>query len=107
MPEFMKLSERRTVDSYNRIGEHILLGEVKIDPEKCKGCKLCVVACAAAALELVENKARMVEDMPACIACGDCVAICPEDAIEITKFLEFKKFFRYLDRGKPAMPRAF
>ncbi len=107
MPEFMKLSDRITIESYNRIGDHILLGEVRIDPEKCKGCKLCVAACAAAALEMVDTKSRMVEGMAACIACGDCVAICPEDAIEITKFLEFKKAFRYLDRGKPSMPRTF
>jgi 2-oxoglutarate ferredoxin oxidoreductase subunit delta len=107
MPEFMTFAERITIESYDRIGDHILLGEVSVDRDKCKGCNLCVAACAAAALELVDNKSRMVEEMPACIACGDCVAICPEDAITIVRFLEFKKAFRYLDRGKPSLPRAF
>ena len=45
--------------------------------------------------------------LPMCMSCGDCVAACPEEAIAITAFIEFHKFFRYLDRGKPEPPRRF
>ena len=62
---------------------------------------------AAAALEVVEKKCRMSDERTFCVSCGDCVAICPEDAITLTDFLGFKKFFRYLDRGEPEWPRRF
>jgi len=107
MPEHLNLFGRRKIESYKKIGVDILLGEVKIDHEKCKGCGLCVDACAAAALELADKKARMVQEMPACMSCGDCTAICPEEAIELIKFIEFKRAFRYLDRGKTSFPRRF
>ena len=51
------------------------------------------------------TEARMIEVLPMCMSCGDCTAICPEDAIEIKTFIEFKRYFRYIDRGKPEPPR--
>ncbi len=107
MPEFLTFSDRKEIESFTKIGEDVLLGEVKVDQEKCIGCRLCVDACAAAALEVVDKKARMVLELPACMSCGDCVAICSEDAISLVKYIQFKKAFRYLDRGKPSMPRTF
>ncbi len=107
MPEFLTFSDRRVIESYMNVGKDILLGEVRVDQEACKGCTLCVSACAAASLELVDKKARMVTENPACMSCGDCAAICPEDAIVIVKYIEFKQAFRYLDRGEPSFPRAF
>jgi ferredoxin len=85
----------------------VILGKVIIDRDKCKGCGFCTVACAAASLEVVDKKCRMVEDLPFCMSCGDCVAICSEDAVELVDFIEFKRAFRYLDRGEPEPPRKF
>jgi ferredoxin len=107
MPEYLTRKDRRKIESYNKIGQDILLGAVRIDQEKCTGCGLCVGACAAGALKLVDKKARMDEVLPACMSCGDCVAICPEDAIELVEFIQFKHHFRYIDRGKPEPPRRF
>jgi len=97
----------RKVESMQRIGQDVVLGEIRVDPEVCSGCGFCVQACPANSLELNGEKARMVADEPLCMSCGDCAAICPEDAIEIVQFIEFRHYFRYLDRGKPAGPRCF
>jgi len=108
MPEFITRQDKKIIESFHKIGEDVILGAVKIDQEKCKGCGFCTKCCAAGALEVtVDKKCRMITDLPFCMSCGDCVAICPEDAIELTDFIEFKRFFRYLDRGEPSTPRKF
>jgi ferredoxin len=111
MPEFLTRSDRKRIESFHKIDVDVVLGEVKIDHDNCKGCGLCVGSCAASALELTgerkARKSRMVDELPFCMSCGDCVAICPEQAIELTRFLQFKRAFRYLDRGEPHPPRRF
>ncbi len=107
MPEHITRKDRRVVESFYKIGEDIVLGEVKIDQEKCSGCSLCAQTCASGALEVIDKKARMIQELPMCMSCGDCVAICSEDAIEITRFYQFKRAFRELDRGEAELPRMF
>ena len=107
MSENLSRKDKWRIESFNKIGEEIILGMVKITPEKCVGCTLCVRTCPAAALEIVEKKARMIQLIPLCMSCGDCSAICPENAIELTQYFQFKKFFRELDRGEPQKPRIF
>ena len=107
MPEYMTRKDKRRIESFLKLGEDVTLGTVIIDHDKCKGCELCAKACAASCLEVVDKKSRMVEDLPFCMSCGDCVAICPEGAIKLVDFIQFHRFFRYLDRGKPEMPRKF
>lgn len=106
MPEY--ISKKGKIESFHRIGTDVILGKVYIDSEKCIGCGMCTKCCAAASLEVVDKKSRMVEGRLAfCMSCGDCVAICPEAAIDLTDFIEFRGFFKYLDRGKPDWPRKF
>lgn len=107
MTEFIPQKGRKRVENYLKVGEDIILGAVKIDHSLCKACRFCVECCAAASLEIVDKKSRMVTDMPMCMACGDCVAICPENAIVMTGYIQFNHFFRYLDRGHPSLPRQF
>ena len=57
---------------------------VKIDEEKCNGCGLCVTACAEAAIEVIDGKARLVSEIY-CDGLGACLGECPEDAITIEK----------------------
>ncbi len=108
MTEKLSLAERLRMESYRKIGEDVVLGEVSFNADACKGCGLCVAACAASAIELTsDKKARMVTFMPYCMSCGDCTAICPEGAITLTEFIVFKRFYKYLDRGEPSPPRKF
>ncbi|MBI4025749.1 MAG: 4Fe-4S binding protein [Verrucomicrobia bacterium] len=55
---------------------------VKFDENKCTGCGECVDACAEAAIEIVNGKARMAGEVY-CDGLGACLGRCPEDAIAI------------------------
>jgi electron transfer flavoprotein alpha subunit len=57
---------------------------IKVDLEKCIGCKLCVRACALNAIEVIDKKA--VIDLAKCNLCAACVEACKKyAAITITK----------------------
>lgn len=55
---------------------------IKIDEEKCNGCGICIPACPEGALQIIDNKARLVSDLM-CDGLGACIGECPEGAIEI------------------------
>jgi Dissimilatory sulfite reductase (desulfoviridin), alpha and beta subunits len=56
---------------------------MRIDPEKCIGCGICVPYCPAKAITVENKKARIDEDQ--CVECGNCirprVVKCPKMAI--------------------------
>lgn len=55
---------------------------IEIDENKCNGCGLCVGVCAEAALEMVDNKAKLTKDFY-CDGMGACLDVCPVDALKI------------------------
>ena len=55
---------------------------VRIDPQKCNGCGLCVPSCAEGAIEIVDGKARLVAEN-LCDGLGACLGECPQGAISI------------------------
>ena len=62
-----------------RRGERV--GEVRVDPEKCTLCKLCILATGCPAIDL--NEETIVIDPDLCNGCGLCAAVCTFDAIEV------------------------
>lgn len=50
-----------------------------INKELCTGCQLCVDACSAGVIAMEQDTA--VIDENACIRCGVCHDICPEEAV--------------------------
>jgi len=61
---------------------------IRVIPEKCKGCKLCIPACPFGAIEII-NKVAVITDK--CVLCGACVGACKFNAIIIEKKEESPK----------------
>lgn len=55
---------------------------IKIDEEKCTGCGLCIPDCPEGALQIIDNKARLISDL-FCDGLGACIGTCPEGAISV------------------------
>lgn len=79
-------------DEYEK---HILLKECpslvcrdlvtfSINPEKCRGCGLCLESCPAGAISGGTKEAHVI-DKGACIKCGSCAAACPDKFSAVVK----------------------
>jgi len=55
---------------------------IRIDPDICDGCGLCLPNCPEGALQLIDNKARLVSDL-FCDGLGACIGTCPLGAIHV------------------------
>ncbi|MBM4310518.1 MAG: 4Fe-4S dicluster domain-containing protein [Deltaproteobacteria bacterium] len=55
---------------------------IQIDEDLCDGCGQCMIACAEAAIELVDGKAHVVADRY-CDGLGACLGECPQGALTI------------------------
>ncbi len=55
---------------------------IKIDEKKCTGCGLCIPNCPEGAIQIIDNKARLISDL-FCDGLGACIGHCPEGAITI------------------------
>jgi nitroreductase/NAD-dependent dihydropyrimidine dehydrogenase PreA subunit len=57
------------------------MAEITINQEACIGCSACVDVCSVAHVYVLENKKAQVLSPSRCWECGQCVAVCPVDAI--------------------------
>jgi Pyruvate/2-oxoacid:ferredoxin oxidoreductase delta subunit len=87
---------------------HILSGEVfilsavflvltvRIDPSFCTGCAACTLNCPTAALgaEDIENERRTLYSNYQCMCCATCVAVCPEEAVELRHDISVNKILQ-------------
>ncbi len=77
---------------------------IKIDEEKCTGCGLCVTGCHEGALQIIDDKARLISEL-FCDGLGTCIGECPEGAIileerEAEPYSELKVIERISKEGK-------
>ncbi len=68
-------------------------GRTEIDPERCKGCGLCVAVCPEKILRLSEDFNRQGQhfsvcfDPDRCTACASCAIMCPDCAIRVWRYV--------------------
>ena len=59
----------------------------KIEPDRCKDCKICTRACPVGAISQGEGKFQEI-DQGTCIKCGTCYEVCPFGAIDVLSGVE-------------------
>ncbi|MCK4994619.1 MAG: 4Fe-4S binding protein [Candidatus Omnitrophica bacterium] len=57
---------------------------IEINADICNGCGLCIPNCPEGAIQIIDNKARLVSDL-FCDGLGACLGHCPEGAITVTE----------------------
>jgi len=77
---------------------------LKIDEELCNGCGQCVPNCHEGALQVIDEKVRLVSELM-CDGLGACIGHCPEGAITIEKreaepYNEIKVMEQMTGKGK-------
>jgi NAD-dependent dihydropyrimidine dehydrogenase PreA subunit len=55
---------------------------LKLDPERCNGCGMCLEVCPHAVFAMNGKKAEII-DRNACMECGACAVNCPTEAITV------------------------
>jgi len=77
---------------------------IKIDEDKCTGCGLCIPNCPEGAIQIIDDKARLISDL-FCDGLGACIGHCPEGAIfieerEAEAYSESKVMENIVKQGK-------
>ena len=55
---------------------------LKLNPDKCTGCKKCIEVCPHKVLGFNNGKAEII-DIDGCMECGACAKNCPFSALEV------------------------
>ncbi len=65
-----------------RSGKQVQHSDVRpqVNPEKCRGCGLCIEWCPKDAIQIYDGAARI--DIEKCYGCGECIATCRYQAIK-------------------------
>jgi nitroreductase/formate hydrogenlyase subunit 6/NADH:ubiquinone oxidoreductase subunit I len=77
-------------------------GAMKIDPDKCTGCTLCIQNCPFECMEINEDKYPKMKKEAICFSCSNCVIACPEDAISIGQVF-YNKNGNFFNFGNPSV----
>jgi nitroreductase/ferredoxin len=79
-------------------------GVMKVDPEKCTSCGLCLQNCPYRCWDMDEEKHPRMNDTHLCFSCFNCMVACPKDAISIVSPYEVKGGFFDTGFSKIKMP---
>jgi len=55
---------------------------LKLDQQKCNGCRMCTIVCPHDVFAM-ENKKAVIQNKDFCMECGACEKNCPENAITV------------------------
>lgn len=97
------------------------LGKVQLDASRCTGCGLCALECPTGALVVSSGEETDAFQLRFrhgyCLACSQCVAVCPEKCLFVERVLELDKMdqesvlfegaiIRCSNCGSPIGPKA-
>lgn len=60
------------------------VASLKLNKEKCIGCKMCINVCPHEVFT-IEDKKAVIMKKDSCMECGACAQNCPSGAIEVKK----------------------
>jgi nitroreductase/NAD-dependent dihydropyrimidine dehydrogenase PreA subunit len=79
--------------------EGVQNGVMKVDPDKCTNCGLCIQNCPFRCWEMGEDEIPRLKSDYACFSCFNCMVACPVEAISIVS--TYKVEGGYWDTGFP------
>ena len=65
---------------------------LKVNPEKCHGCTICLFKCPTSAIRIRAGTATIIYSR--CVDCGECSMYCPSRAIYVGEY-EFNSIFEF------------
>jgi nitroreductase/NAD-dependent dihydropyrimidine dehydrogenase PreA subunit len=68
-------------------------GVIKVDPEKCDSCGLCILNCPFKCMEMGEDKYPKMKSEYVCVSCSNCIVACPKDALTVERIIDIKGGF--------------
>lgn len=91
------LTKRRTqcgslcpFGAFAALTDKVSMFKIKIDTDKCKGCMKCAMSCKFGAIDIKTIQDKKGRPEFNCAKCGDCISVCPENAISYS-FKSVKK----------------
>jgi nitroreductase/NAD-dependent dihydropyrimidine dehydrogenase PreA subunit len=81
-------------------------GIIKVDPEKCTSCGLCIENCPFKCMEMDEDEHPKMKSEYICMSCSNCIVACPVDALSIERVYKVKGGFFDTQTPPIKMPLA-
>jgi len=67
--------------AFASLTDKVSVFQIKIDNDKCKGCMKCATNCKFGAIDIKTIQDKKGHPEMNCSKCGDCISMCPENAI--------------------------
>ena len=84
--------------------DDVHMGKMKVDPEKCTGCGLCIENCLFRTWEMGKDNVPRYKEGWACFSCYNCMVACPTGAISVDEPYHVDSgFWKTLPHRLPAL----
>ncbi|MHA1334234.1 MAG: 4Fe-4S binding protein [Promethearchaeota archaeon] len=94
----------KRIPNYFKV-KHMTTGLLEFDDKKCTRCGICATVCGGGSIIIPPKDENGKQGLPylespfpgitMCVACGDCVAACPNKAIKIVRGFTVNKPYFY------------